>query len=393
MKKILLAAALFAAVACGDKSNPAQNSEPGKEQEQEQEPQTQEPQTPDPVETPAFAKGADIGWASEMEKTVKFKKKDGTEAPLLDVLKDCGVNAIRLRVWVDPYKGYSGKDDVVAVAKKVQAAGMALMVDFHYSDFFADPSRQQIPAAWQADKSDIGKMIQHVSSHTAEVLQALKDENVTVNWIQIGNETRAGMLFGCGDLVYANKGAEFANYVKLSNAGYDAAKAIYPDALVMPHIDKAFDKNNNTWWFTNFKNQGGKFDALALSHYPQNSWKGSSQLSASDANAQAVDFIRYAVGQYNVPIIVSEVGVKTQASETEAASVLQSFMTEIKKVDGVTGVFYWEPEVDGQWKPAVYSDAAAIKKYTGKQETWNAYNMGAFLTGGRPSKVMDALCN
>ena len=386
MKKILLAAALFAAVACGVKNSPAQNSEPGEK------PQTEEPQTQESVETPDFAKGADIGWASEMEKTRKFKKKDGTEAPLLDVLKDCGVNSIRLRVWVDPYKGYSGKDDVVAMAKKVQAAGMALMVDFHYSDFFADPGRQQIPASWQADKANLDKMAGHVSSHTTEVLQALKDAGVTVNWIQIGNETRAGMLFGCGDLVYANKGSEFSSYVKLSNAGYDAAKAVYPDALVMPHIDKAFDQNNNIWWFANFKNQGGKFDALALSHYPQNSWEGKTQLSASDANAKAIAFLKKAVSQFNVPVIVSEVGVKTPAGEAEAASVLTSFMTEVKKIDGVTGVFYWEPEVDGQWKPAVYGDASAIKKYTGKQETWNAYDMGAFLSSGKPSKIMDALC-
>ncbi|MBR3989930.1 MAG: glycosyl hydrolase 53 family protein, partial [Bacteroidales bacterium] len=192
-------AAFFAvfACACGSKVDPTPDPEPEPGPGPEPVPEVV------PVQTPAFAKGADIGWASEMEAGGrKFQKKDGTQASLLEVLQDCGINAIRLRVWVDPYRGWSGKDDVLAVAKKVTAAKLALMVDFHYSDFFADPGRQQIPATWNADKADIAKMCQHVKDHTTEVLQALKDNDVTVNWVQIGNETRGGMLFGIGDLQY-----------------------------------------------------------------------------------------------------------------------------------------------------------------------------------------------
>ena len=388
---LLMAACLAAfACACGSKINPAPDPtpDPGPGPEPQPVPEVV------PVETPSFAKGADIGWASEMEAGGrKFQKKDGTQAALLDVLKDCGINAIRLRVWVDPYKGWSGKEDVVAVAKRVTEARLALMVDFHYSDFFADPGRQQIPAAWAADKADIAKMCQHVKDHTTEVLQALKDNDVTVNWIQIGNETRGGMLFGCGDLVYSQKGNEFNNYIKLSNAGYEAAKAVYPDALVMPHIDKAWDASNNNWWLSSFKNQGGRMDAIALSHYPQESWNGKTQLTPAQANSQAVAAVKALVSTFKLPVFISEVGVKTPAGEADAKSVLESFMTEIGKVSGVTGVFYWEPEVDGSWKPAVYSDKAAIQKYTGKSETWNAYGMGAFTSAGKPTSVMDVFAD
>ena len=378
MKKLLFMAAFFAAFACacGNKDNTTPTPDPDPEVT--------------PVATPSFAKGADIGWASEMEAGGrKFQKKDGTKADLLDVLKDCGINAIRLRAWVDPYKGWSGKADVVAMAKRVTAAGLALMVDFHYSDFFADPGRQQIPAAWEADKADMAKMCAHVSAHTTEVLQALKDAGVTVNWIQIGNETRAGMLFGTGDAVWKNDQIDLTNFVKLYNAGYDAGKAVYPNALVMPHIDKAWDASNNSKWLTSFKNQGGKMDAIALSHYPQESWNGKTQLTAAQANSQAVSAVKSLVAAFKVPVIIAEVGVKTPAGEAEAKSVLSSFMTEIAKVNDVTGVFYWEPEVDGSWKPAVYSDASAIKKYTGKSETWVAYGMGAFTSSGKPTSVMD----
>ena len=111
-------------------------------------------------------------------------------------------------------------------------------------------------------------MSQHVADHTTEVLKALKDAGVSVNWIQIGNETRIGMLFPLGQLNYNNKGTEFAGFVKLYMAGYNAAKAVYPEALVMPHINNAFDVSHASWWFSSFKAQGGKFDMIALSHYP-----------------------------------------------------------------------------------------------------------------------------
>lgn len=374
MKRILFVAALFAAVSCGSKNNP----DPGK------------PEIPEEVGTPTFAKGADISWASEMEaEGRKFRLKDGKEADLLSVLRASGINSIRLRVWVDPYKGWSGKDDVLAMARRVSNAGLALMVDFHYSDFFADPSRQQIPAAWKADKADIDKMCAHVTAHTKEVLEVLKAAGVTVNWVQVGNETRSGMLFGSGDLVWANKGSEFASYVKLSNAGYDAVKAVYPYAMVMPHLNNAYDASNNEWWLSSFKAQGGKFDALAFSHYPQECWNGETRMEADEANRLALEFLQSAVEKYKVPVIVSEVGVKTPENEAEAKRLLQAFMTGIRKVKGCAGVFYWEPETDGSWKPKVYDDKSAIYRFTGKQETWGAYGMGAFTHSGAPTSVME----
>ena len=384
MKRILFVAAFFVAVSCGAGSKDA--------------PDPDKPAIPEEVGTPTFAKGADIGWASEMEaEGRKFRLKDGKEADILSVLRASGINSIRLRVWVDPYKGWSGKEDVLAMAKRVSNAGLALMVDFHYSDFFADPSRQQIPAAWKADKADIDKMCAHVTAHTKEVLQALKDAGVTENWVQVGNETRSGMLFGSGDLVWANKGSEFASYVKLSNAGYDAVKAVYPYAMVMPHLNNAYDASGNEWWVSSFKAQGGKFDALAFSHYPQECWNGETRMEADEANRLALEFVQFAVEKYKVPVIVSEVGVKTRddeaeneaETEAEAKRILQAFMTGVRKVKGCAGVFYWEPEVDGNWKPKVYSDASAIYRYTGKQETWIPYTMGAFTAAGAPTSVME----
>lgn len=342
------------------------------------------PEKPVVIETPAFARGADVSWLSEMVNDNKtFKKADGTPADLFEVLKDCGINSIRLRVWVDPPGGWSGKEDMVKLAVRAAKAGLALMVDFHYSDFFADPSRQTIPSAWAADKDNLEKMCSHVSAHTTQVLQALKDAGVKPAWIQIGNETRNGMLWPAGQLWTSNGNIPDGrkHFAQLYNAGYDAAKAVFPDALVMPHLNNAYE--DNAWWFRQIKAEGGKFDAIALSHYPQ----AESAFSAAQYNQKALANIKSLISEFKIPVYVSEVGVKP--AKADAASVLKAFMDDAKNMDGCKGVFYWEPEVYGGWKPAVYSNAAEIERLTGKRETWGAYDQGAFTSDGRPHEIMN----
>ena len=328
-----------------------------------------------PIEAPSFSKGADISWASEMEAGGKtFKKQDGSKADILDVLKDVGVNAIRLRVWVNPSGGWSGKDDVVKMAKRVQAAGLPLMVDFHYSDFFCDPSRQDIPKAWQADKADLDKMAAHVKEHTTEVLTALKNAGVTPAWVQIGNETRNGMLWPTGQLWSVNGSTPggWANFARLYNAGYNAAKAVFPNIIAMPHLNNAYDDND--WWFKELKNRGCRFDMIALSHYPQ----AENKMTASEYNKAAVNRIKSLNGTYGVKVMIAEVGVKTPDNEAAAKAVMEEFMNSVKDLSACAGVFYWEPEVYGWWKPAIYSSLG-----------WNAYGMGAFTSDGKPSSVMN----
>lgn len=341
-----------------------------------------------PVPTPTFAKGADISWVSEMEKDGKaFKKKDGATADIFDVLKEVGINSIRLRVWVNPYNGWSGKDDVVKLATRAAKAGMALMVDFHNSDFFADPNRQMIPAAWKADKDNLDKMSKHVIDHTTEILKTLKEAGVTPAWVQVGNETRNGMLWPAGQLWTSSGDIPDgrAHFARLLNAGYDAAKAVFPGVMVLVHVDNAYE--DNAWWFEQVKAAGGKFDAIALSHYPQ---AYHSLPSPEACNSQAISQIKALIAKFNVPVIVSEIGVKTLADESKAANVLAEFMAEAKKIDKCKGVFYWEPEVYGWWKPAIYSLPDQIEKYAGERTTWGGYDMGAFLSDGRASSVMDA---
>ena len=169
-----------------------------------------------------------------------------------------------------------------------------------------------------------------------------------------------------------------AHFAQLLNAGYDAAKAVFPNVMVLAHVDNAYD--DNAWWFEQVKAAGGKFDAIALSHYPQayNSFS-----SPEACNNQAITRIKALTAQFNVPVIVSEIGVKTNADEAFAAKVLSEFMAEAKKIDKCKGVFYWEPEVYDWWKPGIYSLPDQIYKYAGERTTWGPYDMGAFLSGGK----------
>ena len=188
-------------------------------------------ETPDAIEKGEFAKGADISWATQMEKDgVKFYGADGNAIECTALMKEIGMNAIRLRVWVNPEDGWCGKEDVLVKAKRAQALGLRLMIDFHYSDSWADPSKQAKPAAW----ADFGveKLAEAVAGHTEEVLTLLKDNGVDVEWVQVGNEVNNGMLHPEGNI---GKEENILNFVNFFNAGYNAVKKVFPQAKVILH--------------------------------------------------------------------------------------------------------------------------------------------------------------
>lgn len=351
--------------------------------------QKDEPDEPS-VDEVAFARGADVSWASEMEYDMThnpsriggtaFKDSKGN-AGLYPVLKAAGINAIRLRVWVRPEdpNGWSGKEDVVKMAKLAAEAGMAVMIDFHYSDFFADPSRQNTPSEWSG--LDLNGLCAKVSEHTRNVLTALKSAGVTPLWVQVGNETRPGMLWETGRL-YNDKGeisGGWSNYAALSNTGYDAVKSVFPAAKVIIHIDNAYQ--DNTWFFDKLKAAGGKFDMIGLSHYsmtnPSMTWKA--------MNSSAILNIKSLAAKYGCRVMVCEVGVKNTASDLAASTLcMTEFMNSVKSLSVCAGVFYWEPQVDGKWRPSIYERP---------DRDWGAYNMGAFSSDGSaitPTAILSA---
>ena len=339
MKKIALLAALFAFFACGPAAKEEDPVNPGPT------PETPVPEPPAPEEpvvaVPSFAKGADISWVTEMEKkNYKFYTSSGTETECTALMKELGANAVRYRVWVNPTEGWCNKADVLVKAKRAQALGLAVMIDFHYSDNWADPSKQNPPAAWKNMNAD--EMAGALAAHTKDVLQALKDARVDVAWVQVGNETNTGMCKPVGEV----SKTDVSGFVKLANAGYDAVKSVYPDALVISHHSNAQNLDENQWFYTLIDKGGAKFDMIGLSLYP--SYWDDKKKAYPDWNAackSAVSNFRQLHSDYKKPVMLVEFGMPASKPDMSKAA-LKYVLDSVKDFDWFKGVFYWEPEAE-----------------------------------------------
>ena len=328
----------------------------------------------------ALVRGADISWCTEMENDgAAFYDSNGRETDIFALMKEIGMSAVRLRVWVDPasigYGSYSDKADVVAKAKRAHNNGLDIMIDFHYSDFFVDPGVQTTPALWK--NMSLDELKTAVANHTADVLQALKDEGIEPRWVQVGNETNNGMLWPTGKIDWGKNVTErYANYVALNNAGYDAVKSVFSNAKVILHIANAYNAGSwDGWFFKDITAAGARFDIIGLSHYPDyEQWDSSADNAVSNANA--ANSVATLGKLYNVPVMICETGYSIYDPE-RARTVMHDLLNRLEAILQCAGIFYWEPETDGQWKPAYYSNIG-----------WNAYSMGAF-SEGRPTAALD----
>ena len=315
------------------------------------------PQKEPTYDMTGFAKGADVSWLTQMQASgKKFYNSNGTEQDCMSLLRDLGVNSIRLRVWVDPADGWCNKKDLLTKAWHAKNLGERIMVDFHYSDSWADPGKQNIPAAWNDFKDDLDKMKAAVAEHTTDVLKYLKDNGIDVEWIQIGNETRTGMLWPLG-LASDNN---FSNYAALNNAGYDAAKAVYPNAQCIIHIDQGNDLGGFTWMIDGLKAAGAKWDVIGMSLYPEdNNWQ--------ELTDDCLNNISTLATRYNKKVMICEIGMPWDSEN--AAAMMQKMVDGCKAKTECLGIFYWEPECYGGW---------------------NDYNKGAFDSNGKPTDALNA---
>lgn len=345
----------------------------------------------------SFAKGADVSWLSEMEHDgVKFyKPSEGSyqksEGDCLDIMQSMGMNAVRLRVWVNHATGWSNKADVVATATRAAKQGLRVMIDFHYSDFFADPGHQDIPAAWQNYSYE--QLCEAVREHTLDVLYALKEAGVKPEWVQVGNETPGGMLWPVGRVMDLSTPRDSAaetpvvnhwnEYAGLTATGYKAVKEAFPAATVIVHVDNAFMYRD--WFFRAMEEHGGRFDMIGLSHYPMmTEWSG---IPWQEANRRAEENIRALITTFHRPVMIAEIGMinwgkgeQYDSVANVANIVMTDFLTRISAIDSCAGVFYWEPQCYGGWRPTEYIPLG-----------WNGYNMGSFTPEGSPSPALKTM--
>ncbi|MCR4825066.1 MAG: arabinogalactan endo-1,4-beta-galactosidase [Bacteroidales bacterium] len=306
-----------------------------------------------------FVQGVDISWTTELEsKGYRFYNAAGQERECLTLMKEIGADAVRLRVWVDPEDGWNGQEDVLEKAKRAQALGLGVQVDFHYSDSWADPAQQTVPAAWKG--KDAAAMATAVKTHTQQVLQALKSAGVEVDWVQVGNEVTNGMLWDSGRVA----GTSAGQFVKYFQAGREAVKAVYPQAQVILHLDNGWNLSTLNWFLTLMKGNGLEYDLLGLSLYPSY-WENGAYPDWKPRVQQFVSNLPTLYKAYGKPVMLVEFGMP--ASEpAKARAALEYLLGNTQDLEYFLGVFYWEPEAE--------HDRCG-------------YDYGAF-SGGRPTEAL-----
>jgi arabinogalactan endo-1,4-beta-galactosidase len=329
---------------------------------------------------PAFAYGADIGWLKQLEdEGISFVNHANQAADPLQLMKDKGINSVRLRVFVNPASnyywlkdgttmtmlGYSDTSGVLAAAQRAKALGMSIMVDFHYSDVFADPGHQIKPAAWSG-YSDT-QLQNAVYTHTFNVMTTLANHNIYPDWVQVGNEMNPGIVLPNGST------SNFAKLTALLNKGYDAVKAVSPSSKVVSHLAHGTDNSLFRWWFDNFFANGGKTDVIGMSFYPH--WEGQSYWQLTGALSTNLNDM---ASRYNKEVMVVEVG----GLETNPTDTYWTIFDTIQAVKAVpngkgTGVFYWEPAAHSSVLPDGYPLGATSVYVTKKLKFTTA--LDAFL--------------
>lgn len=321
--------------------------------------QTVKPQKTPPVSNSAdssFAKGADVSWLTQMEAAgFKFYDTTGRQEDCLQILKEKGINAIRLRAWVNPSGRWCGTTDVLSKALRAHQAGFKVMIDFHYSDTWADPVHQSKPITWV--NAGTSPLIDSVYQYTYSVLSLLKSNGIIPQWIQVGNETNNGMLWPNGMAsIHMN------TFAQMINAGYNAAKAVDSSIQVIVHISNGYDNNLFRWMFDGLKLNGAHWDIIGMSLYPDaNNWQS--------LDNECLSNMQDMISRYGKKVMVCEAGM----SWTDSLASRQFLTDIISKVKSLPagmglGVFYWEPEC----------------------YNWMNYTKGAFNNNGQPTQALDA---
>ncbi|WP_175407519.1 glycosyl hydrolase 53 family protein [Streptomyces sp. TRM64462] len=316
-----------------------------------------------PGSTGLAVKGVDVSTLKKSEDLGgTYRTSGGTPGDPVAILKSAGADYGRLKVWVNPADGYNNKARVLQMAQRIKGQGMKLLVDFHYSDTWADPGTQKKPAAWASHS--YSRLRTDVYNHTYDVLSALKAQGTTADMVQIGNEINTGMLWPEGST------DNWPQLAGLLESGASAAKAVSSSTQVALHLAHGGDNSLYRWWFDNARAQGVNHDVIALSFYGY--WHGA--LSDLQANLDDIS------ARYGKPVLVVETAypfrldsedghenIIDRASElvpgypaTPAgqAAWLRDVMNVVEAVPNGRGlgVVYWEPTwtaVAGNgWDPA-----------------------------------------
>lgn len=311
---------------------------------------------------------------SEEESGVRYYDFDGTETDLFRLLRDYGFTHVRVRVWNDPFDeeghGYGGgncsPERAVQIGKRAAKYGLKTIVDFHYSDFWADPGKQMIPKAWQG--MDITEKTQALYDFTRETLRQFKAAGVDVAMVQVGNETNRVL---CGETTWYH--IQF-----LLQAGAEAVREVYPEALIAVHFSNPEQPGTYREYAKRLKEYGVDYDVFATSYYPF--WHGTlenlsailSEITETYGKKTIVMETSYAYTADDTDFFANTIGAGSAVNKPYPytvqgqADAIRDVIGTVARLPGGMGVVYWE----GAW----ISVGGATKEEN--RTLWEQYGSG-----------------
>lgn len=325
--------------------------------------------------------GGDISCLTDNEsKNAQYLDFNGKATPALQLFKQEKLNAMRVRLFVNP-ADYENNDPnccqdldyVIALSKRIKESGFALMLDFHYSDTWADPVKQWTPKAWENLSDDA--LVNQIYEYTKDVLQKMKDEGVAPEFIQTGNEISYGMLWGkegSGSLkkCYSGNSANWSRFTSLLKSAGKACREVCPNAKIILHTERATQTNVLTYFYDRMKTDNVDYDIIGLSYYP--AWHKSLNTLETAINTLET---RYS----DKKIMIVEVGYayswalsdadfdytyKYPASEDGQKAFTDDLITMLNKHESVNGLFWWwmeynpypwdDTHMEGWWYAPLY---------------------------------------
>lgn len=331
-----------------------------------------------------FIKGVDVSSVISLEESgVKFYDYSGNESDIFKVLSDSGVNYVRVRVWNDPFdangNGYGGGNNdinrAIEIGKRATACNMKVLIDFHYSDFWADPSKQQAPKSME--NMDISEKTQAIYEYTRDCMSALKSAGVNVGMVQLGNEINNGL---CGEEDWENK-------CSIINAGIKAVKECDSNILTAVHFTNPEVSSNYNMYAAMLFNYGVDYDVFASSYYPY--WHGTQENLSSILSIISATYgkkVMIAENSYTYTLSESDGHSNTIGSASDLvegypasvqgqANMIRDCMATVAAIDGGIGYFYWEPA----WIPVGVYDVNSSDRdsvWASNSEKWEKYGSG-----------------
>ena len=294
-----------------------------------------------------YAIGADLSFLKQAQERGTVFKDEGQAKPGLEIFRNHGYNWIRLRLFHTPTQLPNNLDYTIALAKDAKALGFKLLLNYHYSDTWADPGKQYIPKAWEGKSHE--ELVQAVFEYTRDTIGAFADARIQPDMVQIGNEVINGMLWPDGRL--SGNWDNFAELLKAGIQGVDAGRQNVARPLIMIHIDQGANKDRTKAFFDKWHSYGVDYDVIGQSYYPW--WHG----SLLDLREN----LTFMANEYKKDIILVEVAYNWRPAEyknkpapfPESPEGQQQFLDEVNRLVLSTpdnrgkGVFWWEPAVTG----------------------------------------------